>query len=70
MRTGGIPIGLLLLVLGWLLVPAALVLLPGLAGRYAFVLAGFAVELLGLGLFALSYQAPAKPRPATTRERV
>jgi hypothetical protein len=70
LRTGGVPIGLLLLVMGWLLVLAALVLLPALASRYAFVLAGLAVELLGLGLFAVSYKAPAKAKPSLLqRER-
>jgi hypothetical protein len=43
-------VGLLMLVAGWFLVLAAIVLFPSPALRGAFVLAGFAVEALGLGL--------------------
>jgi len=42
--------GLFLLVAGWLLVLAAVVLLPPGAAQGAFVLAGIAVEALGLAL--------------------
>jgi hypothetical protein len=42
--------GLLLLPAGWGLVIAAVILLAAAGPRTAFVLAGFAVELLGLGL--------------------
>ncbi len=42
--------GCLLLISGWLIVLVALVLLPVFAIRAAFILAGFAVEILGLGL--------------------
>jgi len=42
--------GLILLFVGWLLVLAALVVLPAAAARDAFILAGLLVELLGLGL--------------------
>ena len=47
--------GFLLLPSGWALVIAALVLLNGAGARNAFVIAGLAVELLGLGLFVRSY---------------
>ena len=42
--------GLILLFVGWLLVLAALVVLPAAAAREAFILAGLLVELLGLCL--------------------
>jgi len=42
--------GLLLLVAGWAIVVAAVALLPALGVRVGFVLAGIAVELLGLAL--------------------
>lgn len=42
--------GFFLLLAGWLLVLTALVLLPGAIGRTSFVIAGFAVEMLGLAL--------------------
>ncbi len=44
--------GCLLLFSGWIIVLAALVLLPGLGLRAAFIAAGLAVEILGLGLIA------------------
>ncbi len=44
--------GCLLLISGWMIVLAALVLLPGLAARAGFVAAGIAVEIIGLGLIA------------------
>jgi hypothetical protein len=62
-RLGGIFIGILFLVSGWLLALAALVLLSGLAGRVIFVIAAVSLQLLGLGLFAFSSRAAAKPRP-------
>jgi low temperature requirement protein LtrA len=49
-------IGGLLMLSGWLLVLACLVLLPGLAQRAAFVGAGIAVEALGLVVLARSYR--------------
>ena len=49
-------IGCLLLVSGWLLSLAALLLLAGLKQRLAFVLAALLVELLGLALVAHSYR--------------
>lgn len=42
------PLGLFLLLSGWGVVLAALILLPSPPVRIAFVLAGVAVELLGL----------------------
>jgi hypothetical protein len=42
--------GILLLAAGWAIVVAAVALLPSAGARTAFVLAGIAVELLGLGL--------------------
>jgi hypothetical protein len=50
-------IGCLLMVSGWLIVMAALVLLTRLAERYGFVVAGFAVEVLGLVLLAQRYRS-------------
>ena len=51
--------GFLLLPAGWLLVLAALILLPPAAARVAFVAAGLAVEILGLVLVFRS-QLPAR----------
>jgi hypothetical protein len=45
------------MVSGWLIVMAALVLLTRLAERYGFVVAGFAVEVLGLVLLAQRYRS-------------
>ncbi|MFY9907952.1 MAG: hypothetical protein WBX02_01110 [Terriglobales bacterium] len=42
--------GFLLLMAGWAIVVAAVALLPSTGARVAFVVAGIAVELLGLGL--------------------
>ena len=39
-----------MLLSGWIIVLAALVLLPGLGTRAAFIAAGIAVEIVGLGL--------------------
>ena len=50
-------IGYLLLLSGWLLVFASLFLLAGLGQRFAFVLAGLLVELLGFGLIAMRYRS-------------
>jgi hypothetical protein len=47
--------GLLLLVAGWAIVVGAVVLLPSAGGRAGFVLAGIAVELLGLALAARAH---------------
>ena len=53
-------IGGVLMVSGWLIVMAALVLLTRIGQRYGFVAAGLGVEALGLGLLALGYRAPVK----------
>jgi hypothetical protein len=45
------------MVSGWLIVMAALVLLTRIAERYGFVVAGLAVEILGLVLLAQRYRA-------------
>jgi uncharacterized membrane protein YphA (DoxX/SURF4 family) len=50
-------IGYLLMLSGWLLVFAALLLLAGLAQRFTFVVAGLLVECLGLALIALRYRS-------------
>jgi len=49
-------IGCLLLVSGWMIVAAALLLLAGLGQRLVFVAAGLLVECLGLSLLAASYR--------------
>ncbi len=49
-------IGCLLLVSGWMIVAAALLLLAGLGQRFVFVAAGLLVECLGLSLLAVSYR--------------
>jgi len=48
--------GFLLLVAGWAIVVAALLLLPSGASRLAFVLAGVAVQVLGLVLAVRSHR--------------
>jgi len=50
-------VGCLLLLSGFALALAALVLLATLAQRVAFVAAGLAVELLGLALLTQGYRA-------------
>jgi hypothetical protein len=50
--------GFLLLLAGWGLVLSALALLASFSPRAGFVLAGFAVELLGLILVIRSHLAP------------
>ncbi|HTA41411.1 MAG TPA: hypothetical protein VK789_03120 [Bryobacteraceae bacterium] len=54
--------GFLLLVAGWLLVLSALVLLRGSGPRSGFVLAGLAVEILGLALVFRSHLIPKEVR--------
>ena len=49
--------GFVLLISGWALVIAALVLLPGSGQRFAFILVAIAVELLGLFLLASGYKS-------------
>jgi hypothetical protein len=48
--------GFLLLLAGWGLVLAALAILAAPSPRAAFVLAGCAVEILGLALIAISHR--------------
>ncbi len=43
-------LGFLLLLAGWVIVLAAIVLLPSAAARTGFTMAGIAVEILGFGL--------------------
>jgi hypothetical protein len=50
--------GFLLLLAGWGIVVSTLPLLPSLTMRAAFVLAGMAVELVGLGLVVRSHLVP------------
>ena len=49
--------GFFLLLAGWVIVLAALVLLPSALPRVVFVAAGVAVELLGIGLLARFHAA-------------
>ncbi len=49
--------GFVLLISGWALIPAALMLLGGTTQRLAFIIAGIAVELLGLHLLGSAYKA-------------
>ncbi len=50
------PAGFLLLVAGWAIVVAALLLLPPSLSRVAFVLAGVSVQVLGLFLAVRSHR--------------
>lgn len=50
-------IGCLLLLSGWFLVLAALVMLPALTQRAVFIAAGMAIETLGLVLLTRAYTA-------------
>jgi len=50
-------IGCLLLLSGWFLVLAALVMLPTFSQRAAFIAAGIGVEILGLILLTRGYTA-------------
>lgn len=56
------PAGFLLLMAGWMLVLCAVVLLKQEAARGGFVMAGMAVEALGLVLVVRSYIAPKPER--------
>jgi hypothetical protein len=49
--------GFVLLISGWALVLAALVLLSGVGQRLGFIIAGLAVEFLGLHLLGSAYKA-------------
>ena len=46
---------LMLLLAGWIIVLAAVVLLPAAAARAGFVIAGMAVEILGLAILFRSH---------------
>jgi len=59
--------GCLLLLSGWMIVLVALVLLPGLAARAAFIGAGIAVEILGLALIARGQVNQEKQAQALTQ---
>ena len=50
-------IGILLLLSGWLIVLAALVMLHAFAERAAFITAGVGIEALGLALLTQAYTA-------------
>lgn len=50
--------GFFLLLAGWGIAMSTLPLLPSLPARAAFVLAGVAVELMGLGLVVRSHLVP------------
>ena len=50
--------GFFLLPAGWILVLAAIALLPASIARTAFFTAGLAVEILGLVLFVRSHLTP------------
>jgi hypothetical protein len=50
-------IGFVLMVSGWLIAMTALVLLTRTGELYGFILAGLAVEVLGLVLLAQGYRA-------------
>ena len=52
---------LLLMLSGWLIAICALGMLRGAGQRYIFVLAGLAVEGLGVGLLAERYRAHQMP---------
>lgn len=55
-------VGCLLLLSGFFLVLAALVMFPALGLRFAFVVAGLGVEVLGVGLLTRAYTAMQKER--------
>ncbi len=57
--------GCLLLLSGALIVVAALALLPAFVPRLGFILAGVAVELLGLGILARTHLLTEKARART-----
>lgn len=56
-------IGCFLLLAGWLIVLAALFMLAGSTLRIAFVIAGMAVEVLGLSLLTHGYRVLQRSRP-------
>ncbi len=54
-------IAFIMLVSGWLIALSALVLLPALPARFVFVLAGLAVEAIGIGLLTHAYKSGQRP---------
>jgi hypothetical protein len=56
-------VGCLLLLSGFFLVLAALVLLSSFVQRFVFVLAGLGVEVIGVGLLTRAYTAMQGERP-------
>ncbi len=50
-------IGCILMVSGWLIVMAALLLLSGANQRLAFILSGLLIEILGIALLAWHYRS-------------
>jgi hypothetical protein len=54
--------GFLLLLAGWILMLAAIALLPGGGARAIFLAAGSGVEALGLVLFVRSHLSPKEDR--------
>jgi hypothetical protein len=59
--------GLLLLPAGWVIVLTAIVLLPPAPVRSGFVLAGLAVEAVGLGLVTRAHIPQVDERPQERR---
>jgi hypothetical protein len=57
-------VGFLLMPAGWVIVLAAIALLPPVSARAAFLLAGLAVELLGLGLVVRAHMPEPPPEGA------
>ena len=57
-------IGGVLMVSGWLIVVASLVLLKQMGERWGFLAAGLGVEVLGLVLLAQRYRAGQMPEEA------
>jgi len=55
-------IGCVMLLSGFAIALAALVMLTAIAQRFAFVAAGFAIELLGLALLTHGYKSLQKAR--------
>ena len=56
-------VGFLLMVAGWFLVLAALEMLGAATARSLFVLAGFAIEVLGLALVLRANAIPTEVEP-------
>ena len=51
-----------LMISGMTIVLAALLLFPSIGQRFAFILTGLAIEVLGLALFAHAYKSMHTPR--------